>query len=50
MVYMRGKRRIRPLAQLGNRGWSYQDVLRSSQDERYEGGSDKFRGRNGLLG
>ena len=37
-------------AQLGDRGWSYQDVLPIFKKmERYEGGSDKFRGRDGLL-
>ncbi len=51
MVYMRGQAQdYDHWAQLGNRGWSYQDVLPIFQRmERYEGGSDKFRGRNGLL-
>jgi choline dehydrogenase len=51
MVYMRGQALdYDHWAQLGNRGWSYQDVLPIFQRmERYEGGSDKFRGRNGLL-
>ena len=47
MVYMRGQAQdYDHWAQLGNRGWSYQDVLPIFQRmERYEGGSDKFRGR-----
>ncbi len=51
MVYMRGQAQdYDHWAQLGNRGWSYQDVLPIFQRmERYEGGSDKFRGRDGLL-
>ena len=51
MVYMRGQAQdYDHWAQLGNRGWSYQDVLPIFQRmERYEGGSDKFRGRSGLL-
>jgi choline dehydrogenase len=51
MVYMRGQAQdYDHWAQLGNRGWSYQDVLPIFQRmERYEGGSDRFRGRNGLL-
>ena len=51
MVYRRGQAQdYDHWAQLGNRGWSYQDVLPIFQRmERYEGGSDKFRGRNGLL-
>lgn len=51
MVYMRGQPQdYDHWAQLGNRGWSYQDVLPIFRRmERYEGGSDKFRGRNGLL-
>jgi choline dehydrogenase len=38
-------------AQLGNRGWSYQDVLpHFKQMETYEdGGDDEFRGREGPL-
>jgi len=37
-------------AQLGNRGWSYQDVVRIIKKmKRYESGSDRFRGRDGLL-
>ncbi|SHM30901.1 GMC family oxidoreductase [Bradyrhizobium lablabi] len=51
MVYMRGQAQdYDHWAQLGNRGWSYQDVLPIFRRmERYEGGSDKFRGRDGLL-
>ena len=51
MVYMRGQAQdYDHWAQLGNRGWSYQDVLPIFKKmERYEGGSDKFRGRDGLL-
>ena len=51
MVYMRGQAQdYDHWAQLGNRGWSYQDVLPIFRRmERYDGGSDKFRGRNGLL-
>ena len=37
-------------AQLGNRGWSYKDVLPFfKRMERYEGGDDAFRGRDGPL-
>ncbi len=51
MVYIRGQARdYDQWAQLGNRGWSYQDVLPVfKRMERYEGGSDEFRGREGLL-
>jgi choline dehydrogenase len=51
MVYMRGQAQdYDHWAQLGNRGWSYQDVLPIFRRmECYDGGSDKFRGRNGLL-
>ena len=51
MVYMRGQAQdYDHWAQLGNRGWSYQDVLPIFRRmERYEGGSDRFRGRDGLL-
>jgi choline dehydrogenase len=51
MVYMRGQAQdYDHWAQLGNRGWSFQDVLPIFRRmERYEGGSDKLRGRNGLL-
>jgi choline dehydrogenase len=37
-------------AQLGNRGWSYSDVLPVFKKmESYDGGSDEFRGRDGIL-
>ena len=51
MVYIRGQAQdYDHWAQLGNRGWSYQDVLPIFKKmERYEGGSDRFRGRDGLL-
>lgn len=51
MVYMRGQAQdYDHWAQLGNRGWSFQDVLPIFRRmERYEGGSDRLRGRNGLL-
>ncbi len=51
MVYMRGQAQdYDHWAQLGNRGWSYQDVLPIFRKmERYEGGAEQFRGRNGLL-
>ena len=51
MVYIRGQAQdYDHWAQLGNRGWSYQDVLPVfKRMERYDGGSDEFRGRDGLL-
>ena len=51
MVYIRGQARdYDHWAQLGNLGWSYQDVLPIFRRmERYAGGSDEFRGRDGLL-
>ena len=51
MVYMRGQAQdYDHWAQLGNRGWSYQDVLPVfKRMESYDGGSDEFRGRNGVL-
>jgi choline dehydrogenase len=51
MVYIRGQARdYDHWAQLGNLGWSYQDVLPIfKRMERYDGGSDAFRGRDGLL-
>ena len=51
MVYMRGQAQdYDHWAQLGNRGWSYQDVLPIFRKmERYEGGAEQFRGRDGLL-
>jgi choline dehydrogenase len=51
MLYVRGQ----PLdydtwAQLGNRGWSYEQVLAYfKKSEHYEGGSDRSRGKGGLL-
>ncbi len=51
MVWVRGQRQdYDHWAQLGNRGWSYQDVLpvfRAMED--YEGGDGEFRGRGGPL-
>ncbi len=51
MVYIRGQAQdYDHWAQLGNRGWSWQDVLPVfKRMERFEGGSDEFRGRNGIL-
>jgi choline dehydrogenase len=51
MVFVRGQAQdYDHWAQLGNRGWSYQDVLPIFKKmESYEGGSDEFRGRDGLL-
>jgi choline dehydrogenase len=51
MVFIRGHAQdYDHWAQLGNRGWSYQDVLPIfKRMERYDGGTDKFRGRGGLL-
>jgi choline dehydrogenase len=51
MVFIRGQAQdYDHWAQLGNRGWSYQDVLPIfKRMERYDGGSDKFRGRSGIL-
>ena len=51
MVYMRGQAQdYDHWAQLGNRGWSYQDVLPIFRKmERYEGGTEQFRGRDGVL-
>ena len=51
MVYIRGQAQdYDHWAQLGNRGWSYQDVLPVfKRMERYDGGSDAFRGRSGPL-
>ena len=51
MVFVRGQAQdYDHWAQLGNRGWSYQDVLPVFKKmESYEGGSDEFRGRDGLL-
>jgi choline dehydrogenase len=51
MVFIRGQAQdYDHWAQLGNRGWSYQDVLPIfKRMERYEGGADQFRGRDGIL-
>ena len=51
MVYVRGQAQdYDHWAQLGNRGWSYQDVLPIfKRMESYDGGDDEFRGRDGLL-
>ncbi|WP_028351691.1 GMC family oxidoreductase [Bradyrhizobium murdochi] len=51
MLYVRGH----PLdyntwSQLGNRGWSYEDVLPYfKKSEHYEGPGDEYRGKGGLL-
>ncbi|MFT5448715.1 MAG: choline dehydrogenase [Gammaproteobacteria bacterium] len=51
MVFVRGQAQdYDHWAQLGNRGWSYEDVLPLFKKmESYEGGTDEFRGRDGLL-
>jgi len=51
MVFVRGQAQdYDHWAQLGNRGWSYQDVLPLFKKmESYSGGSDEFRGRDGIL-
>ena len=51
MVFVRGQAQdYDHWAQLGNRGWSYQDVLPFFKKmESYDGGDDAFRGRDGLL-
>lgn len=51
MVFVRGQRQdYDHWAQLGCRGWSYQDVLPLFKKmESYDGGSDEFRGRDGIL-
>jgi choline dehydrogenase len=51
MVYIRGQAQdYDHWAQLGNRGWSWQDVLPVfKRMESYDGGSDEHRGRNGPL-
>ena len=50
MVYIRGQARdYDQWAQLGNRGWSYADVLPIfKRMESFDGGSDEFRGRDGV--
>ncbi len=51
MVYIRGQAQdYDHWAQLGNRGWSWQDVLPVfKRMECYDGGSDELRGRDGPL-
>ncbi|MGE0424559.1 MAG: GMC family oxidoreductase [Reyranellaceae bacterium] len=51
MVYIRGQAQdYDHWAQLGNRGWSWQDVLPLYKRlENYDGGSDALRGRGGPL-
>jgi choline dehydrogenase len=51
MVFVRGQAQdYDQWAQLGNRGWSYSDVLPTFRKmESYDGGSDEFRGRDGPL-
>ena len=52
MVFVRGQAQdYDQWAQLGNRGWSYRDVLPIFKElESYRGdGDDEYRGRDGLL-
>lgn len=51
MVWVRGQAQdFDTWAQLGNRGWSYQDVLPVfKRMESYAGGDSEFRGRDGPL-
>ncbi len=51
MVYIRGQAQdYDHWAQLGNRGWSWQDVLPVYKKmENYDGGSEELRGRSGPL-
>ena len=51
MVWVRGQRQdYDHWAQLGNRGWSYQDVLPIFKSmESYAGGDDELRGREGPI-
>jgi choline dehydrogenase len=51
MVWVRGQRQdYDHWAQLGNRGWSYQDVLPIFKSmESYAGGANEIRGREGPL-
>ncbi len=51
MAFVRGQARdFDTWAQMGNRGWSYADVLPFfKRMESYQGGADEFRGRNGPL-
>ena len=51
LVFVRGQAQdYDSWAQMGNRGWSYRDVLPFFKKlESFEGGSDEFRGRDGPL-
>ena len=51
MAFVRGQAQdFDSWAQMGNRGWSYSDVLPFfKRMESYEGGDDSFRGRDGPL-
>ena len=51
MVFVRGQAQdYDHWAQLGNRGWSYQEVLPIFKKiESYDGGADEYRGRNGPI-
>jgi len=51
LVFVRGQARdFDTWAQMGNRGWSYDDVLPFFKKlERYDGGEDAYRGRDGPL-
>jgi choline dehydrogenase len=51
MVYVRGQAQdYDHWAQLGNRGWSYEDVLPMFKRlESFPGGDDRFRGRDGPI-
>ncbi len=51
LVFVRGQAQdFDTWAQLGNKGWSYADVLpHFKRLESYEGGEDAYRGRNGPL-
>ena len=51
MAFVRGQAQdFDSWAQMGNQGWSYDDVLPFfKRMERYEGGDDAFRGRDGPI-
>ena len=51
LVFVRGQPQdFDTWAQMGNKGWSYADVLPFYKRlERYDGGDDEFRGRDGPL-
>src|SRR5487761_1982917 len=51
MAFVRGQAQdFDTWAQMGNRGWSYDDVLPFfKRMESYDGGDDAYRGRDGLL-